>query len=384
MKNRMVAQDIAKGLAVIVVLWFHAAARLSSFTLYPLIPFAYVMAFYFIISGYNYKSGRRSIGQSIWLRFKQLLIPLLIYCVLSTIVTLCVSLPNGYSFKQNMYGFLSSLFMDPTLKALRIDVAFGVENAFRYAPSSIASWFVWYMFFGYCLFYCVADFILEKSYRFFISIPALVGLTVLLVWLLDGVNVPFNIHYTPLVVAFLLTGSYFKKTMVFEENKIPLVWNIVICVILAAACTTTYLLKVNVNGSVKTGIGRFAGGTAIMALGIVEIPITFALGVACTYYFINFCRLLAKVKFLQKPLSFLGENSLGIYLFQFCILSALGTLFNLGVAPTGQEPAIWEIVLKFFITFAISTIVSYFTGKLIKLMLSPKQKKEEVKNDQSC
>ena len=83
MKNRMIAQDIAKGLAVIVVLWFHAAARLSSFNLYPLIPFAYVMAFYFIISGYNYKSGRRSIGQSIWLRFKQLLIPLFVYCVLS-------------------------------------------------------------------------------------------------------------------------------------------------------------------------------------------------------------------------------------------------------------------------------------------------------------
>ena len=241
------------------------------------------------------------------------------------------------------------------------------------------------MFFGYCLFYCIADFILKKNYRFFISVPLLVGLTVLLAWVLEGVNVPFNLYYTPLVTAFLLTGSYFKKTQIFEEKKVPLVWNIIICVVLAAACTTTYLLKIDVGGKLRNGIGRFAGGNGTAMLGVVEIPITFVLGVACTYYFVNFCRLLAKVKFLQKPLSFLGENSLGIYLFQFCILSTLGILFGLGNAPIGQEPAVWEIILKFFITFAISTVVSYYVGKLLKLIFTPRPKKEEeVKNDQSC
>lgn len=73
----MLSQDIAKAIMIISVVVTHTLGIRDSLT-DPLTWYMYLimcpMGFFFVISGYNFHPGKRSAKESIWLRFKQLML----------------------------------------------------------------------------------------------------------------------------------------------------------------------------------------------------------------------------------------------------------------------------------------------------------------------
>ena len=72
--ERSAEQDIAKGLAILFVVFIHST-KLKSSTMDIVLTFAgYAMPFFFLMSGYYYKPGRRTWRQNVSKRLRQLLI----------------------------------------------------------------------------------------------------------------------------------------------------------------------------------------------------------------------------------------------------------------------------------------------------------------------
>jgi exopolysaccharide production protein ExoZ len=64
--------------------------------------------------------------------------------------------------------------------------------------------------------------------------------------------------------------------------------------------------------------------------------------------------------FVNRPLSFLGEISFSVYLVHFVVLHALGNLHRTGLSP------VIRIVLLYFMTLAISSLVAWLCYRLIE------------------
>ena len=83
-------QDIAKGIGMLFVIFLHTTTLYTVggrdtvpsglITILFLSLMGYMMPFYFLISGYNYKPGL-SFGQSVRKRARQLLVPLVNYTI---------------------------------------------------------------------------------------------------------------------------------------------------------------------------------------------------------------------------------------------------------------------------------------------------------------
>ena len=77
--KRMVEQDIAKGFAILLVIFVHSAQLDTQSNTWMIAFTGYIMPFFFFISGYNYRPGRGTWGKNVAKRARQLLLPLLFY-----------------------------------------------------------------------------------------------------------------------------------------------------------------------------------------------------------------------------------------------------------------------------------------------------------------
>ena len=77
-KNRIIVEDIAKGIAISLVVMFHAVELPQMPGLIIIACFAYVLVFFYFVCGYNYRDKGLSYVQSIKKRLFQILIPLII------------------------------------------------------------------------------------------------------------------------------------------------------------------------------------------------------------------------------------------------------------------------------------------------------------------
>ena len=78
-KKRMVEQDIAKSIGILIVVLVHSA-QIKTTTMNMIVATTgYAMPFFFFMSGYNYKPGRGSWGKNVVKRLKQIFLPLRLF-----------------------------------------------------------------------------------------------------------------------------------------------------------------------------------------------------------------------------------------------------------------------------------------------------------------
>ena len=100
----MVEQDIAKGLAIILVMMLHIlTTKTELFNIMGGIV-GFIMSLFFFLTGYNYKSGK-TFKENVVKRVKQILIPFFIYT--SNTSKKNVSKRSFYLFKLSIYFFMA-------------------------------------------------------------------------------------------------------------------------------------------------------------------------------------------------------------------------------------------------------------------------------------
>lgn len=117
-KHRTLAQDAAKGLMIIAVIFFHCylttfavpVDALSQFSLLSAF-FPFLLSSFFFYAGYNYTPNERTFKQNVARRAKQLLIPLAIAFVISVLLIGSMELifdhnDVTFTFKNWLYDFV--------------------------------------------------------------------------------------------------------------------------------------------------------------------------------------------------------------------------------------------------------------------------------------
>lgn len=166
--------DITKGFGMIIVILFHIFAMTPSIVDKLNLVFAATLGVYFILAGYFYKPGKRTIWQNIWNRTKNLLIPSMIY--LSLILLFCtfwVFITNGGTLKDCLIDSWVYI-LHGSFQPIGPDRCPAITVPFFYL---LGPWFFPVMYQASIIFYAVADFAMKSVKHFLLTFIMLCTVT---------------------------------------------------------------------------------------------------------------------------------------------------------------------------------------------------------------
>ena len=356
-KKRMIEQDIAKGLAILLVVFVHSVELKSTAMDWLVATTGYAMPFFFFISGYNYRSGRGSWWKNIAKRAKQILWPLLYYSVcIYVVMTIYFIIRDEATVTDALRSFGSFWLTRPLSKWVGISTEMGSP----FSSLLVQGWFLQHMMTAYIIFYLVADYAL-KSFRRLISIC--IGLlSVTCVFVYFEVTLPWGIHSAPLIAAMMLAGAMFGSEKLLHKETVPVKW--VIANTLGAF--GIYLIL----GLLYPRAGQFAAGSLGHNIGFWDVFVTFLAAILGTYILVSISKVLEKVPLLNKVLIWFGTNSLTILLLHTSFIKIFSNAFNIQKRPMGQkiEQTNWWTVLVYILsiiaTAALILLINYVTKRL--------------------
>ena len=194
--------DAARGLALLLVMISHAHG-LSSFLIF------YYIQVFFIISGYLYRPGVRSYGETIKKKAKRLLLPYFGYSALlwCFYATLRRDIP---ALKQSLFGIFYSRFcLYKTTET--------TENVYLLDIANGAMWYLTAFFVTSLLFYLIAEKCLSDFRLTLLVSVILLALTMLLNEL--PVLLPWSIDIAGIAAVFMLIGAWLRKLQFFEKKS---------------------------------------------------------------------------------------------------------------------------------------------------------------------
>jgi Fucose 4-O-acetylase and related acetyltransferases len=158
-KKRMSEQDIAKGIGILIVVFAHST-QIKATTMNLIIAMTgYAMAFFFFMSGYNYKPGKGTWGKNVVKRCKQIIWPLIYYSVgVYGVMLIYFMIRQEATVKDALSSFCSFWLTRP----LSQWVGLKVEMTNPFSGLLVQGWFLQHMITAYLIFYAVADYALKK------------------------------------------------------------------------------------------------------------------------------------------------------------------------------------------------------------------------------
>ena len=294
-KPRMLEQDIAKGIAIILVMALHTLT--ISKGIYNILGglFGFIMPFYFFMAGYNHRPYRYSYKEIIRKRIKQIGIPFLTYSLSITLISgAYYMIAEGYTFKMVVDSYLTLILTRSFASSLGIRQTSGPYSCI------MVGWFIIMLFMASLIFYAVVDHALSKPGRF---ISVFTGL--LMITMIFGhfdIVLPLHVCEAPAVAAIMLTGALFgQKELLASKLKR---WLIVVNSLVAYGIFITLALMFR-------GSGFISGGSMWdKTLKEWAVVLSAVFAVVGTYPFVHFCRIFVKTGFVGKALAWCGNNSL--------------------------------------------------------------------------
>lgn len=296
---RMPEQDIAKGIAVLMVLALHTLTLKRS--LYSVCGglFGFILPFFFFIAGYNHRPGRWSYPQIIKRRAKQILVPFFIYSILITVIAgAYLMIAEHYSLEYVLQTYGTMLLTRPTSEMIGLKTVNYLSN--QLYSCIMMFWFIQMLFSATVVFYAVADYSLKKPERLCSVLAGLIGLT--MVFAHFDIHLPLYLCEAPSIAAIMLAGAAFGKRGLLARHAKPSV--IVLNGI--AAYAIFILLALLFRGS-----GFILGGSLWDdTLREWSVPLTFVFSVIGSYPFVHFCRCLLRTGPVGTFLGWCGVNSM--------------------------------------------------------------------------
>ena len=333
-KLRMLEQDVAKGLGVVMIMALHILT--IAWSAYKIAGglFGFILPFFFFIAGYNYHASQYSYWQIVKRRFKQIIVPFLIYSIVITvlagsyflIVQAMVSaddLPNTfinpithekdiYSVSEIIRTYLRMFLTRPTATPLGI-----TSNGSLYS-CIMMFWFIQMLFVGTLVFHAVVDRALQSVYSCVSIVVGLLGTTMVLAHF--GIHLPFYLGEAPAIAAIMIMGAVFGRF-----NLLGLHAKKSVIVVNGIAAYGIFLML----AWLFQGSGFIMGGTLCDdTLMEWSVLLTFVFAITGSYAFVHFCRLLLKLKWFGKACVWCGQNSLRLMMLHGIVTLFVCHIFN--------------------------------------------------------
>jgi len=360
-KERMIEQDIAKGIAIILVIALHTLTLKSS--IYNILGgiFGFIMPFYFFMAGYNHRPYRYTYKEILKRRFKQIIIPFFTYSISILIIAAIYYLAcEGYTIQKALMTYLNLLLSNSFCKQVGIEIISGGLYS-----TIMVFWFIQMLFAASLIFYLVVDYALEKASRLISIVIGLLSITMLFGHF--NFHLPFYLAEAPAIAAIMLVGAFFGQKELLS-NKTKLLFIIMNSII---AYALFIILAMLFQGS-----GFIAGGN-LWDKRIHEwaVLLSFVFAIVGTYPFVHVCRLLRNVKFVSKGLAWCGNNSMpllfihGVVQLYICVILKMQP-FRMSFSSNEND----------FRTFYVLALEIIFSVLIIILMSFIKKKIKNIKN----
>lgn len=280
-KKRVSYIDIAKGLAILCVIIGHTA-QLTDIRILSKIIFSFHMPLFFILSGWCMKEERRSTGQLIKVKAKQLLVP---YVVVSVVRFLYMLMSRDFSWTLLGKYMLLCLYGNPS--NMRADACM------LHVGKIGMQWFMLTMFSAQLMYHFLND--ISKKYKVPMWMLTLL-VSVMGIQFSDYVWLPFGISQAMGVMVFMYIGQVIRKAEIFETKigkgfiSIPIV------------CLVIWIIAIN-YGMVRSNANVYYGIFSMV-------------GAVCgTYWIVKLAQGIEHVKIVNSFLKWCGNNSLYILMF---------------------------------------------------------------------
>lgn len=360
----MEEQDVAKGIAIFLVMALHIlVVHKAAYQVLALLA-GFIMALFFFLSGLNYKPGK-TYKENIIKRIKQILIPFLIYVLIITIIVGSYLMITGQSSFLDILQTLGNCLLGSQFSS-QIGLA---STSMQLHRCLMIIWFIIMLLSATFIFYGVVDLCLKSLYSFISISILLLSITILLGYL--NLSLPFYLREAPTITVIMLFGALFKKYKIFENPS--KMW-----VIINSLVAYGLYLFVAI---IFRGGGFIMGGRLLGSFGPLEGLITIIYAIFGSYSFLNFCRLLTHVKGLKFILTYLGNNSVYYLLLHQMVKFFVQEIMNYHPSGMMMSSEVTEGLsfLVLFITIVIVTlyiILVTFLKKKVKEMKSTKGAKE--------
>lgn len=240
--------DVARGLALLLVMISHAHG-LNRFLIY------YYIQVFFIISGYTYRPGRGTYGETIKKKAKRLLIPYFGYSALLWCFYALIR-RDGAAMKQSLFGVFYSRFC--LYKTTTHE-----DNVYLLDIANGAMWYLTAFFVTSLIFYLVADKCLSSwkictvtSIVLLVATGILNGLTILLPWSIDTAGI---------AAVLMLIGALLRKYEFFDR---PFSFWMV------AGALVLYVSMVEFNGRLNMSIREYGKFEALSIPFFLVVSVT--------------------------------------------------------------------------------------------------------------
>jgi fucose 4-O-acetylase-like acetyltransferase len=328
--------DYAKFFLILLVILDHIQLTNSYLDIWPLIAF-------FFISGYFYKRGRRTLGEFAKNRFQRLIIPFWAALLVNGLFEL---------FRANYFGYCdSTIIVYPLLHAIWgsnfvpvpsfLDLSFLSPIPYREVgegfievgtPSTGLLWFLPALFSGSIMFYVYQEKLRRAPWFDAIAIPVLLLLTFCETLVFGSVQLPWGIGRGFFVCACMIVGRDIKDVDLFNKPRV--------LVPVAVVCLAVYVWFDTMGWIVAAFIPSFYGTMDFPELitryvprlhAAMGSPGVFSAFVGCgcaTIAFLALMKLFTRIVKICKPLLYIGESTMAIYLWHIPCITLFAVAFK--------------------------------------------------------
>lgn len=390
-KKRTRAQDAAKGLMIIAVVFFHCWLTVSANPQESLMTFNLLSAFFpflissfFFYTGYNYVPNGKSFKENIIKRAKQLLIPLVFCWVISIILISAMELAVNHSdigatFQSIGNTILYSLMSQPMAMMLNFPQSGGV--IFELVVALGLVWFLYALFICSIFFYLLVNHT-NKNLFTLVSVDIVLLAMGFCLGEFVGTYLPYTVQCFPVILAIMLTASYLRQSHFLNRrilSKKDSLFHAINMIVAEGIVVGVCLICHYRAGAIFTG--SLPGGQFDAQLKGFDAFISFLFSIVGTYFLHTLCRLLKHIPGVGRALQWVGNHSATFYLFHPIFMGLVSIVFFRRQVIWGQ----WQAFFYVFTTVLLLTVTCLLLDLLVvkKDIKRVKQAVEEVDSNKA-
>lgn len=366
--KRLAYADMVKGIAILLVVFYHLLAPCLAKTAIVHLGDAMLMAF-FVFSGYFYRPGKRTLSENIKTRLRATMLPFVKYSTIFWIIGSVYLLVTHQETILDAFCCLRNFYAGCIWNRV-------IQGWFNWDYHSLGGrymyladfWFLIALFISSLLFSFIADATLSSRKK-------VIGAAVLLFTITGtlrtfAISLPYNIQLVPFWTAFMLLGALAGKERLFDLPSMSGLrgWG---CASFALVVgITVAMVKAPVPNLFR---GSFEGNEVISMLLCIIAALLVIWGLG------NSCRLAEQAGWRVKELSWLGANSLPVYVFHMFIAWIICTIT--GFSLKYGEAVGTDVLVKSVLLSVACVGLSLLCPVIEKKIVAARRKAEGTNNE---
>lgn len=300
-KNRIIVEDTAKGIAICCVVVVHSIQFPKTVGMCIFAFFAYIMVFYFFVSGSNYKDKGLSYVQNIKKRLLQILIPLFICATFVMIVMGAYFLIRNEATLDDLIRSAEIFWMSKWGAQM---IGWDVPQIY-YQRILGPCWFILFLVTASLVFYALVSFAIKNLKTLIPTLILLIATSMVLIHF--ELYLPWGIQDAPAIAGLMILAAYLQKYN-FISDRIKITPKRIILSLIGIAVFIIIQLF-------YTQAGLIAAGELGRVVGSLEVPLLYINAICGTYFLLTLSTFLNKTKVISRFFVWCGRNSFMILVF---------------------------------------------------------------------